>query len=137
MTDRTKVPFVIERNENGTFAIIENPESKTYGTLGWLGDKVVRSPFTTRDDARKREYEIAEHLNFEAVELEFKQMYSYFEIEDDEDHGILADCYVTLYDANDNVIERVFLTSQELAISASDTLDKIGYERDPAYEMNT
>ena len=64
-----KVPYIIEKNPNGTFAIIENPKSEIYGTAGWAGDMVVRSPFNTREEAVTREKEIGEAYEFEPVEV--------------------------------------------------------------------
>lgn len=62
--------------------------------------------------------------------------YAYFEIEKDDDHGINVDCDVVLYDSNDNVVERILLTSQELAIGPEFALKKMGYEFDSKFEMN-
>ncbi len=64
-----KVPFQIEQNENGSFAIIENPQSKQYGNMAFAGDKVVRSPFKTREEALERIKEIGIHWEYEPVEI--------------------------------------------------------------------
>ena len=69
MTKKETILFIIERNEDGTYAIIENPQSETYGSMAYCGDKVVRSPFKSIEEARKRMKDIAEHWEYESKEL--------------------------------------------------------------------
>jgi hypothetical protein len=63
------VPFIIEKNADDTYAVIENPETDNYGVAGWLGEKVVRSPFASAEAARQKELEIAKFWGFEVVEI--------------------------------------------------------------------
>jgi hypothetical protein len=63
------IPYIIEENEGGTFAIIENPTSEVHGNCAWLGAKVVRSPYKTKEEARKRMEEIAKHFDYCSVEV--------------------------------------------------------------------
>ena len=64
-----EVPFIIEQNPNGSYAIIENPDSKVYGRFPFYGDQVVRSPFNSAEEARQRMKEIAAHYWYKSVEL--------------------------------------------------------------------
>lgn len=64
------VPFQILKNETGSFRIVENPNSKKYGNMAYMGDKVVRSPFNTIEEARQREKDIAEEYEYTAIEVE-------------------------------------------------------------------
>jgi hypothetical protein len=64
-----KVPYCLEQNGDGSWAIIENPTSKLHGSVPWLGDQVVRSPFKTADEARQRMKDIAEHWQYESYEI--------------------------------------------------------------------
>ncbi len=64
------VPFRIERNKGGTYAVIENPDSKVYGIASWAGEKVVRSPFNTPEEARQRVIEISDYYKYTSVEVE-------------------------------------------------------------------
>ena len=60
--EQTEVTFVIEKNGgNGKgYSITENPNTE---------HEVVRSPFNSVKEARKREIDIAEYWGFKAVEL--------------------------------------------------------------------
>ena len=60
--EQAEVQFVIEKNEgNGSgFSITENPNTK---------HETVRSPFSSEEEARQRETEIAEYWGFKAVEI--------------------------------------------------------------------
>lgn len=68
-TKTKRVPYVIEENSNGTYAVIENPESGTYGNLAFQGHKVVRSPFGSVTEARQRLQEIGKVFEYVPVEI--------------------------------------------------------------------
>lgn len=65
----SEVPFIIEQNENGTYAIIENPDSEVYGNHPYLGEKVVRSPFSSEAEALERLEAINEHWEYKSVRV--------------------------------------------------------------------
>lgn len=66
-----RVPFKIEKNPNGTYAIIENPyDYRFIGSLPWYKEMVVRSPFDTEQKARERMKEIGSHWEYEPYEVE-------------------------------------------------------------------
>ncbi len=66
-----KVPYSIVENSDGSYAVVENPESGTWGNLAFHGHKVVRSPFRTLTEARERVKEIGKV--FEYVPFEVKK----------------------------------------------------------------
>lgn len=66
-----KIPFRIEQNENGTYAIIENPDVyRLVGSIPWYNERVVRSPFSTKEEARQRIKDIGKHYEYEPFEIE-------------------------------------------------------------------
>ncbi len=65
-----RVPFKIETNEGGSYAIIENPTSEIYGNQAYNGDKVVRSPFNNKEEALQRMEEIGKHWEYEPFEID-------------------------------------------------------------------
>lgn len=62
--------------------------------------------------------------------------YAYFEVDELVDKSEPVDRDVVLYDANDNVIERILMTYQEIAIGPEFELAKMGYEKDEKFEIN-
>ena len=54
------IPYAIVKNDSGTYAAIENPESEEYGASPLSGLKVIRSPFNSEDEAIQRVNDIAE-----------------------------------------------------------------------------
>lgn len=64
-----KIPFKIEKNEDGSFAVIENPTSAYFGNTAFNGDKVVRSPFDSMESARERMKEIGNYWEYEPIEI--------------------------------------------------------------------
>lgn len=64
-----RVPYKIEKNEGGTYAIIENPESEVHGVHAYAGDRVTRSPFDTPEEAQQRIKDIGEHFQYEPYEV--------------------------------------------------------------------
>ena len=66
-----RVPFKIERNDNGTYAVIENPyDYRCIGSIPWYKEQVLRSPFNTKEEARQRMKDRGEHLEYEPFEVE-------------------------------------------------------------------
>ena len=64
-----EIPYLLEQNENESWAIIENPQGKMYGSIPWYGERVVRSPFNSMDEARQRMKEISEHYEYHSIEV--------------------------------------------------------------------
>lgn len=64
------IPYIIKQNPDGSYAVIENPNAKTYGVSPWHGDRVVRSPFDSKDDARTRAVDIAKGQGYQLQEIE-------------------------------------------------------------------
>jgi len=63
--------------------------------------------------------------------------YAYFEVDELVDSSEPVDRDVVLYDSNDNVVERILMTYQEIAIGPEFELRKMGYEQDKTFEINT
>lgn len=64
------IDFKIERNSNGSYAIIENPDSGRDGISPLSGDRVVRSPFSSPEEARQKAHSIAEFDGYALREVD-------------------------------------------------------------------